>query len=177
MQTNQNQFLVVDDHVPSSGELSDLARQVGASLKARSWQCATAESCTGGWVAKLITDVAGSSNWFLGGYVCYANACKQNMLGVSATLIQQYGAVSSEIVMSLSEGVLARTQADIAVAVSGVAGPGGGTDEKPVGTVWIAWCVAEHQPECRHFRFAGSREAIRAAAAGQALRGILIRAK
>jgi len=173
MQSNQNNSPQVDTHVPDSAELESLAVKLGMVLHERNLCCATAESCTGGLVAKLITDVAGSSAWFQGGYVCYANACKHSMLGVPLATIEQFGAVSNEVVRALCEGGIARSNADIVVAISGVAGPGGGSEAKPVGTVCIGWIQRGAAASCCVYQFAGDREAIRAAAAGQALRGIL----
>ena len=108
-------------------------------LQQRHWMLATAESCTAGWIAKTITDIAGSSAWFDCGFVTYSNTAKQTMLGVDAETLIQSGAVSEQTVVEMAHGALERSQADVVLAVSGIAGPGGGSSEKPVGTVWFAW--------------------------------------
>ncbi len=153
-------------------ELASLAHELGAALDARGWRVACAESCTGGWIAKALTDVPGSSVWFGWGFVTYANDAKIAALAVTPELLDEHGAVSEPVVRAMAEGVKRLSQADLAVAVSGVAGPNGGTAEKPVGTVWIAWAgpagtnVEAHQ-------FSGDREAVRREGVAQALRGLL----
>jgi nicotinamide-nucleotide amidase len=137
---------------------------------------ATAESCTGGWIAKAITDVAGSSEWFEAGYVTYSNVAKQKMLGVKAGTLARFGAVSEGAVREMARGALRATGADIAIAVSGVAGPGGGSPGKPVGLVWFCW--AKRSGRSIHLRvlrrrFRGDREAVRSKAVAVALRGVL----
>lgn len=124
---------------PTDVDLQALARSVGERLHARAETLVTAESCTGGWIAKACTDVAGSSQWFLGGVVAYSNSLKDAFLGVPGELLAQHGAVSEPVVRAMAAGVLARSSSVVAVAVSGVAGPDGGTADKPVGTVWLAW--------------------------------------
>jgi len=124
--------------VPTDSVLSALAREVGTRLLESRRRLVTAESCTGGWIAKLCTDIAGSSDWFDCGFVCYSNAAKTRDLGVSARLIESDGAVSEPVVRAMAEGALERTGADVAIAVSGIAGPGGAVPGKPVGTVWFA---------------------------------------
>ena len=119
--------------------LYDLATQVGRALLRRQWTLTTAESCTGGWIAKVLTDVPGSSEWFERGVVTYSNQAKMDMLEVKEATLAAHGAVSAETVAEMARGGLARSQAQVAVAVSGVAGPDGGTPDKPVGTVWMAW--------------------------------------
>ncbi len=135
---------------------------------------ATAESCTGGWIAQELTALAGSSAWFEAGFVTYSNAAKRQMLGVAAELLTPGGpgAVSEETVRAMTHGALANSQAAVAVAVSGVAGPGGGSPDKPVGTVWIAW-QWEQKSEARCFHFAGDRRAVRQATVEAALEGLL----
>jgi nicotinamide-nucleotide amidase len=160
-------------HPVSSHELAQLAARVGESLLARDWRLATAESCTGGWVAKTITDIAGSSDWFDRGFVTYSNAAKQEMLGVDAGLIAGQGAVSAPVVRAMVMGARAHSQAEVALAVSGIAGPGGGSFEKPVGTVWFAWGRAGIGSVTRRECFAGDREAVRAQAVRTALFGLL----
>jgi nicotinamide-nucleotide amidase len=145
-------------------------------LLARGWQVACAESCTGGGIAAAMTDLAGSSAWFDRAFVTYSNQAKQEMLGVSGQTIACHGAVSGETVIEMAEGALARSSAQLSVAVSGIAGPGGGTPEKPVGTVWFAWAVSGGRAEavCRHLD--GDRAQVRAAAVDFALAGLLERA-
>ncbi|MDE2311380.1 MAG: nicotinamide-nucleotide amidohydrolase family protein, partial [Betaproteobacteria bacterium] len=118
-----------------------LAAQVGGLLKAQGLMLATAESCTGGGVAQAITDVAGSSAWFERGFIAYSNQAKQQMLGVSEATLNQHGAVSEATVREMAAGALQRSGAHVALAVSGIAGPDGGTPDKPVGTVWFAWGI------------------------------------
>jgi nicotinamide-nucleotide amidase len=160
-------------HTVSSHELAQLAVRVGECLRARGWRLATAESCTGGWVAKTITDIAGSSDWFDRGFVTYSNAAKQDMLGVATELIEDHGAVSAPVVQAMVAGALAHSQAEVALAVSGIAGPGGGSPEKPVGTVWFAWGRTGRRSVTRRECFAGDREAVRVQAVRTALFGLL----
>lgn len=133
----------------------------------------TAESCTGGWIAKCITDIAGSSRWFERGFVTYSNQAKMEMLGVAGSTLKQYGAVSEETVREMAAGALRHSQAQLAVAVSGIAGPGGGTPEKPLGTVWLAWQRQGQTCQTRLFHFDGGREAVRRQAVQKALEGVL----
>jgi nicotinamide-nucleotide amidase len=153
--------------------LDDLAGRVGGLLLEQNRKLATAESCTGGWVAKCITDIAGSSAWFDRGFVTYSNRAKQDMLGVAAATLEAQGAVSEATVSEMVRGALAHSAADIAVAVSGIAGPGGDVPGKPVGTVCLAWVVSGAPPcvETRHFD--GDREAVRRQAVARALEGLL----
>jgi nicotinamide-nucleotide amidase len=165
--------------VPSDAELAYLAGQVGARLVEREWRLATGESCTGGWIAKVCTDLPGSSRWFLGGAVVYANAFKTQLLAVSPELVERHGAVSAEVVRAMATGVLRQLGGELAVAVSGIAGPEGGSADKPVGTVWIAWAVRRDtgvHVETACERYAGSRESVRRLAVQAALRGVLHRA-
>jgi nicotinamide-nucleotide amidase len=140
-------------------------------------QClVVAESCTGGWVAKTCTDLAGSSRWFLGGAVAYSNDLKAGLLGVGAETLVREGAVSQAVVREMAAGALERFGGDVAVAVSGIAGPDGGSPGKPVGTVWFAWAVRhEDQVEIRAVleQFPGDREAVRRLAVARALEGVL----
>ncbi len=122
---------------------------------------ATAESCTGGWIAKSITDLPGSSAWFDCGFVTYSNHAKQTMLGVSDELISKHGAVSREVVESMCQGALKHSKANWSIAVSGVAGPDGGTPDKPVGTVWIAWQKKSGVPTAKLYYFQGDRDLVR----------------
>jgi len=154
-------------------ELHALSINTGESLTRAGLMLATAESCTGGGIGAAVTMVAGSSRWFEGGFVTYSNASKQALLGVSPETLLKHGAVSEATVSAMVDGALARTRAGIAVAVSGVAGPGGGTLTKPVGTVCIAWGLAEGQREVRTYRFAGDRDAVRREAVLEALAGVI----
>ena len=141
---------------------------IAAQLQARGWMLATAESCTGGMVAAACTDLAGSSQWFERGFVSYSNAAKTELLGVPAGLIAAHGAVSEPVVRAMAEGALAHSHAQASLAVTGVAGPSGGSADKPVGTVWFGWCVAgQTHSEVRHF--AGDRAALRRATLQHAL--------
>ncbi len=130
-------------------------------LKHRHKVC-TAESCTGGLIAKTLTDIAGSSDWFERGFVTYSNAAKSEMLAVPASLIEDYGAVSEAVATAMASGALRHSRADYSIAVTGIAGPGGGSDDKPVGTVWIAVASAE-QRVARRYHFEGDRQAVRSA--------------
>jgi nicotinamide-nucleotide amidase len=163
---------------PTDIQLLRQARRVGRLLAARDWRVATAESCTAGWVTKALTDVPGSSRWVESGYVVYSNAAKIRDLNVSVATLRRHGAVSEAAVLAMARGALRATGADVAVAVSGIAGPDGGTAQKPVGTVWFA--IAGRQ---RHLRsgavvrvFRGDREAVRRQAVATALRLIQLAA-
>lgn len=154
--------------VPNDGVLMALAREVGPQLHAAGRVLATAESCTGGWIAKLCTDIAGSSEWFDCGFVCYSNQSKTRDLGVPEKLIETEGAVSDAVVRAMAEGAIARTRANVAIAVSGIAGPGGAVPGKPVGTVWFAVAQRtadqlEERLECQGhlIQFNGNRDAVR----------------
>lgn len=152
-----------------SDSFSALATALGQRLVDAGALFATAESCTGGWVAKVCTDIPGSSRWFDRGFVTYSNRAKEELLGVEVAIIEGAGAVSESTVRAMAKGALARSQAHLAVAVSGIAGPGGGTAEKPVGTVWFAWASrAGLNSEVVHF--AGDREAIRRQSVAHILR-------
>ncbi|BCX80910.1 nicotinamide-nucleotide amidase [Methylomarinovum caldicuralii] len=153
--------------------LSKLSRQVGERLRGQGLLLTTAESCTGGWIAKCITDVPGSSSWFDRGFVTYSNAAKMEMLGVRAETLGRFGAVSEATVREMAAGALARSRARVAVAVSGIAGPSGGTPDKPVGSVWLAWQMKGQAPVARWYHFDGDREAVRRQAVTAALQGII----
>ena len=142
--------------------VGDLVVQLAALLTARGWMLATAESCTGGMIAAACTDLAGSSAWLERGFVSYSNAAKTELLGVPASLIAAHGAVSEEVARAMAQGALAHAHAQCALAVTGVAGPAGGSADKPVGTVWFAWATpAGLHSECQHF--AGGRAQVRSA--------------
>jgi nicotinamide-nucleotide amidase len=149
-----------------------LAAQVGGLLKAHGLKLATAESCTGGGVAHAITDVAGSSAWFERGFITYSNLAKQQMLGVSEATLDQRGAVSEAAVREMVAGALANSAAQVALAVSGIAGPEGGTPGKPVGTVWFAWGLKHGLTLAKVHHLAGNRSEIRAMAVHIALQGV-----
>ena len=121
--------------------IEELVQQLAAKLTEKGWMLATAESCTGGMIAAACTEIAGSSQWFDRGFVTYSNEAKTEMLGVPAELITQHGAVSEEVVRAMAEGAIRHSRAQVSIAVTGIAGPRGGSVEKPVGTVWVGWCV------------------------------------
>lgn len=160
------------DDAPEDGELQSLSERLGQACLARGVTITAAESCTGGGVARAITDIAGSSAYFETGYVTYANAAKTRLLGVPAATLDTYGAVSRETVVAMVAGACRESGADLGVAISGVAGPGGGSVDKPVGTVWLAWGDATRQ-RAERFHFAGDRLAIRERAVYVALAGLL----
>jgi nicotinamide-nucleotide amidase len=141
-------------------ELEALALRLGRALVVRGFKLATAESCTGGWIAKAVTDVPESSQWFDGGVVTYSNDSKAALLGVPAAILAEHGAVSEPTVRAMARGALERFGAQVAVAVSGIAGPSGGSAAKPVGTVFIAWATPAGVTAARR-QFAGGREAVR----------------
>lgn len=157
----------MDDH------LLQLGQRLGEQLLQRNWRIATAESCTGGGVAAAITAIAGSSAWFEYGIVSYANSAKQKLLGVSAETLANEGAVSEAVVIEMARGVLALAEADISVAISGIAGPGGGLPEKPVGTVWFAWVSATGAMKTELKHFGGERAEVQKQAVIFALEGAL----
>lgn len=154
----------------------DTAVGLGRALQRRGWKVATAESCTGGMVGAAITDVAGSSDWFDRGFVTYSNAAKVEMLGVAVATLAAHGAVSEVTAREMAAGALARSAADLAVAVTGVAGPAGGSPAKPVGTVCFAWAVRGGAVVSATRCFAGDRAAVREAAVAAALEGLVARA-
>lgn len=157
----------MDDH------LHQLSQCLGEQLLQRNWRIATAESCTGGGVAAAITAIPGSSAWFEYGIVSYANAAKEKLLGVSSETLAREGAVSEAVVIEMARGVLALSGADIAVAISGIAGPSGGSVEKPVGTVWFAWATGTGEIKTELKRFDGDREAVQKQAVVWALERLL----
>jgi nicotinamide-nucleotide amidase len=149
-----------------------LAKKIGERLKAAGAKLVTAESCTGGWAAQMVTSVAGSSEWFERGFVTYSNEAKQELLGVRAETLRNHGAVSEETAREMAQGALRNSRGTVAVSVTGVAGPGGGTPQKPVGMVCFAWATARSvHSETR--RFAGDRESVRRQSVIHALEGVL----
>ena len=153
----------------TDSELMQLSEQVGLALKARGATMTTAESCTGGWVAKVITDIAGSSAWFERGFVTYSNEAKSQMIGVREATLAQHGAVSEPVVVEMAIGALKAARADFAVSISGVAGPDGGSEDKPVGTVWFAFASVNGEGITRRECFSGDRDAVRRQATAYAL--------
>lgn len=153
-------------------DLEAIAQELGAYIVQQGAMLATAESCTGGWVAQTLTSLAGSSNWFDAGFVTYSNSAKQRMLGVRAATLNNHGAVSEQVVLEMARGACSNSAATYAVAISGIAGPGGGSEEKPVGTVWIGWATPEAY-WAKKFLFAGDRKAVRKQAVAEALLGLL----
>ena len=156
----------------SDEELQRLTARVAELALASGLKLSTAESCTGGWIAKCLTDIAGSSAWFDRGLVTYSNEAKQQLLGVPADLLQTEGAVSEAVADAMARGCRELCDADLAVAVTGIAGPGGGSSDKPVGTVWFAWATRSHcRTELR--QFPGDREAVRRQTVATALNGLI----
>ena len=156
-------------------ELYRLAAEVGEALKARGLMLVTAESCTGGWVGEAVTAVPGSSHWYERGFITYTNQSKQEMLGVSEQTLTRHGAVSEAAVREMVKGALERSHAQVALAISGIAGPGGGTPDKPVGMVCLAWGTKGGAVVAETRRLSGDRREIRRQAVEAALRGVLAR--
>ena len=161
--------------VPNDARFEKLVLEMALELTARGWKMATAESCTGGWIAKCCTDLAGSSAWFERGFVTYSDAAKKDALGVDARILREAGAVSRAVVLQMAQGARRRADVDIAVAVTGIAGPDGGTLDKPVGTVWFAWSREDHAAEAEAVCFRGNRDAVRRQTVAHALRGLIER--
>jgi nicotinamide-nucleotide amidase len=158
--------------VPDDAVLKRCAEQVAEILRANGGMLATAESCTGGWIAKACTDLAGSSEWFESAAVTYSNRAKQALLGVTTATLEKHGAVSRECALEMVAGVLAGFEVGVAVAVTGIAGPTGGTPGKPVGTVWIAWQRRGGEARTEVFHFDGDRDAVRRRTVAAALDGV-----
>jgi len=154
-------------------DLDLLASQLHQLLIKNKLIVSTAESCTGGWVAKVLTDIAGSSVSFERGFVTYSNDSKQDMLGVKTQTLQKYGAVSEQTVMEMAQGALKNSRASLSMAVSGIAGPSGGSEEKPVGTVWFAWSKDGKTTITQVHHFAGERESVRHQSVKQAILGLI----
>jgi nicotinamide-nucleotide amidase len=157
---------------PGDVELARLAQAIGGRLQANRDMLVTAESCTGGWIAKTVTDIAGSSAWFDCGMAAYSYEAKQALLGVRPQTLEEHGAVSRETVIEMVSGALVHSGATVAVAVTGIAGPGGGMEDKPVGTVWIAWKRRGGYPQADVFHFDGDRDAVRRSPVAEALHGL-----
>ena len=157
-----------------SDTLTTLATLVGAKLRAKGMMLATAESCTGGWVAQAATAIAGSSEWFERGFVTYSDAAKQEMLGVSARTLAANGAVSEQTAREMAAGALVHSRAQVAVAITGIAGPTGGSPEKPQGTVCFAWALEGGVVSTVTRRFDGDRDSVRRQSVIAALQGVLV---
>ncbi|MEE7547697.1 CinA family protein [Xanthomonas sp. Kuri4-1] len=157
---------------PTDPDLLQLAESLGRQLGAARERLVTAESCTGGWIAKAMTDIAGSSDWFDCGMAAYSYEAKQALLGVRPQTLERHGAVSRETAIEMVSGALVNSGASIAVAVTGIAGPGGGSADKPVGTVWIGWKRRGGYATAQLFRFDGDRDAVRRRTVAAALRGL-----
>jgi nicotinamide-nucleotide amidase len=157
----------------AEADAGTLALELGAALAAHGWLCATAESCTGGLVAGAITAIAGSSEWFDRGFVTYSNEAKVEMLGVLPATLAAYGAVSEPVAREMAEGAVSHSRARCAMAVTGIAGPDGGTQEKPVGTVCFGFAAPGRTPLTTTKHFPGDRAAVREAAVREALRGLV----
>ncbi len=158
--------------MPTDDELRGLAEALGERLRRNHDHLVTAESCTGGWIAKTVTDIAGSSDWFDCGMAAYSYEAKQALLGVRPQTLETHGAVSRETAIEMVSGALVNSGASVAVAVTGIAGPGGGSADKPVGTVWIAWKRRGGYASAELFQFDGDREAVRRQTVAAALRGL-----
>ncbi|PHS69560.1 MAG: damage-inducible protein CinA [Methylophaga sp.] len=161
----------------SDADIQQRTTQVAQCLLQRQWMLATAESCTGGWLAKCCTDISGSSTWFDRGVITYSNDAKQDLLDVPVVTLNEFGAVSKQTVIEMAQGALRHSKADISVAITGIAGPDGGSLDKPVGTVWLAWATkdAATMSQCHHFE--GDRDMIRRQAVLIALEGIIKNAR
>lgn len=158
---------------PTDAELKELAEQIAASALRHRLMLVTAESCTGGWIAKTLTDLPGSSAWFDAGMVTYSYEAKEALLGVNPRTLERTGAVSEETALEMVSGALARFGAGMAVAVTGIAGPSGGTADKPVGTVWIGWKRRGGYAHAQLFHFDGDRESVRRQTVAAALKGVI----
>lgn len=163
------------NETPEKQDVAALVEVLANLLGTRHLLMATAESCTGGGIAAALTARAGSSAWFAGGIVSYSNSMKENLLGVRPDVLASEGAVSKAVVLQMAEGVMEATGADCAVSVSGIAGPDGGTPDKPVGTVWIGWGTRDAAPSAECFRFGGARAEVQAAAIQAGLLGLIRR--
>ena len=164
--------MLTEPRVADDTALRNLSSELGKALLDARLRLAVAESCTGGWIAKALTDVPGSSDWFEAGFVTYSNAAKQRLLGVSELVLDAHGAVSESVVREMADGARRVTGSGAAIAVSGIAGPDGGNAEKPVGLVWVGWSL-DANAWASEFRFSGDREAVRRQAVEAALTGLI----
>ncbi|NNJ98289.1 MAG: CinA family protein [Gammaproteobacteria bacterium] len=153
--------------------VAETAKKLGARLLMKGLRLATAESCTGGWIAKLLTDIAGSSDWFDCAIVSYSNAAKKHFLKVPDGVLLDHGAVSENTVIAMQQGLFLETSADAGISISGIAGPGGGSEDKPVGMVWIAVGLRNQMVHTRKYQFQGDRNAVRLQAVAAALKDLL----
>lgn len=153
--------------------LQDLAMQVGTALSRQELMLVIAESCTGGWLGQTITSIAGSSGWFERGFVSYTDISKQEMLGVSSATLERYGAVSEQTASEMAAGAVARSHAQVAVSITGIAGPDGGTAQKPVGMICFAWMMKDGMARTETRYYSGSREEIRRQSVAEALQGVI----
>ena len=156
-------------------EVNQVVGELAASLLAKGWRMVTAESCTGGWISKCCTDLAGSSNWFECGYVTYSDNAKARTLNVDRSALQRHGAVSDAVAQQMAKGASRAAGVEAALAVTGIAGPDGGSKEKPVGTVWFAWDIQGRATSSERVQFKGNRESVRHQSVLHALRGLLQR--
>lgn len=154
-------------------ELTNLATESGQELQRKGFILAVAESCTGGGIAQTITEIAGSSKWFDRGFITYSNQAKEQMLGVNPKTLKQWGAVSAETALEMAQGVLENSDADCAISVTGIAGPDGGSVEKPVGTVFIGWKLKNTDAKVKKYLFKGNRHEIRQQAILSSLKGLI----
>ena len=161
--------------IPGDEAFRQLVDALAVRLAGRGWTLATAESCTGGWIAKCCTDRAGSSDWFERGFVTYSDRAKRELLGVEDRALRLEGAVSGAVAGQMAEGARRQAGVDAALAVTGIAGPTGGSAEKPVGTVWFGWAVGAHPAQTEKLVFEGDREAVRRRTVAHALNGLLER--
>ena len=164
---------MVNYRLAMSEKIMLLARMLGQELRHSNLKVTCAESCTGGRIASAITEISGSSQWFEYGFVTYADAAKQQLLGVSGQTVAAEGAVSEAVVKEMAQGALQSARADVAVAVSGIAGPEGGTADKPVGTVWFCWCRSDGHCITQRECFSGDRTTVRTTAVEKSLQGVL----
>jgi nicotinamide-nucleotide amidase len=158
--------------IPNDDFLHQQGVEIGQLLLARRMKLASAESCTGGWLARVVTEIPGCSDWFDCSFVAYSYEAKETMLGVSRVILEEHGAVSQETVVEMVRGALSRSRANVAVAITGIAGPSGGTPGKPVGTVWLAWGRGHHPPVTQLIHLEGNREEVRRQTVAAALVGL-----
>ena len=156
-------------------EVNHLLNGLAQALTERGWRMATAESCTGGWIAKCCTDLAGSSEWFDRGHIVYSYSAKEDLLGIAHDDLLKYGAVSQEIARQMAEGARKRSGVAVTVSATGIAGPGGGMEDKPVGLVYFGWCIEDQDAEVEARIFSGDRKEVRQKTVLHALNGILTR--
>ena len=164
-----------ENPVPGDSELKAVTARLAEKLLRLGFRLVTAESCTAGWIAKCCTDLAGSSAWFERGYVSYSNAAKQQLLGVEQAVLESEGAVSEAVALQMAAGALADPDAEASIAVTGIAGPDGGSTDKPVGTVWFAWAVPGSQVQAECLCFNGDRETVRRQTVMHSLEGLIAR--